>query len=90
MRIDVEGKPALITDGGEEEFIVEHDWGYTRRRNGSTIEDQVEHPRWSIWAARRAELCCDARELYGPEFESLLGSQLAFRGFLRSRRSVML
>ena len=75
LRVDVAGKPALITDGSEEEFIAEHYWGYTRQRDGSTIEYQVEHPRWSIWSAKRAELRCDARELYGPEFETLLASQ---------------
>lgn len=75
LSIDVEGESALIVDGSEAEFIAEHYWGYTAQRDGSTIEYQVEHPRWSIWAAKHSVLRCDARALYGSEFEALLGSQ---------------
>src|SRR5687767_12976800 len=42
--------PAAITDGSEEEFIVQHYWGYTRQRDGSTVQYQVEHEPWRrVW-----------------------------------------
>ena len=41
-----EGPAGIITDGSEEEFIVQHYWGYTRQRDGSTVEYQVEHEPW--------------------------------------------
>lgn len=72
LRVHVTGESMQIADGSEEEFIAEHYWGYTRQRNGSTLEYQVEHPRWRIWHARDAALDCDARELYGAEFEAVL------------------
>lgn len=75
LRVDVAGAPVAIVDGSDEEFIAEHYWGYTRQRDGSTLEYQVEHPRWRIWTAKQAELRCDVRELYGAEFESALASR---------------
>jgi hypothetical protein len=35
--------------GSEAAFITEHYWGYTRQREGGTIEYRVEHPSWQIW-----------------------------------------
>ncbi|MEO6710715.1 MAG: DUF2071 domain-containing protein [Planctomycetota bacterium] len=74
MRVEVAGEATAIQDGSAEEFIAEHYWGYTRQRDGSTLEYQVEHPRWRIWRAREAQLDCDVRELYGAEFESALAN----------------
>ncbi|HTF90376.1 MAG TPA: DUF2071 domain-containing protein, partial [Planctomycetota bacterium] len=74
LRVEVEGEPCAIVDGSAEEFIAEHYWGYTRQRDGSTLEYQVEHPRWRIWRAREAKLDCNVRELYGSEFEAALAS----------------
>lgn len=33
------------------ELDTEHYWGYTRQRNGDTLEYQVEHPPWQVWKA---------------------------------------
>jgi hypothetical protein len=41
----VSGAPEEAAPGSEEEFITEHYWGYTRQRDGGTIEYRVEHPR---------------------------------------------
>ena len=43
-----QGSPEVPPAGSEEEFITEHYWGYTKQRDGSTIEYGVEHPRWSL------------------------------------------
>jgi uncharacterized protein YqjF (DUF2071 family) len=69
------GEPALPADDAEETFIAEHYWGYSRQRNGSTVEYEVEHPRWRVWRADSSNLSCDAASLYGPEFvDALAGS----------------
>ncbi|MEP6672880.1 MAG: DUF2071 domain-containing protein [Chthoniobacter sp.] len=65
---ECEGEPAPIGEGSAEEFIFEHYWGYTRLRDGSTAEYQVEHPRWRSWTAKKARLDCDAAALYGADF----------------------
>ncbi len=67
--------PAIVPPAGSEEtFITEHYWGYASQRNGSTVEYQVEHPRWGVWKAEEASLDCDVAELYGPEFKDALTS----------------
>ena len=38
LRLRSMGPPAALERGSEEEFISEHFWGYTRQRNGRTIE----------------------------------------------------
>jgi hypothetical protein len=66
------GEPYDIAPGSEEAFITERYWGYTRQRNGTTIEYEVEHPCWRVWTAQEARLACDVARLYGPQFvESL-------------------
>lgn len=56
-----------------EAFITEHFWGYTRQRDGSTIEYQVTHPSWRVWAVQPPELLGDFSELYGSTFARILG-----------------
>ena len=62
----------LPRDDEEETFITEHYWGYSRRRDHSTVEYQVEHPRWRVWPAVGATLECEPSSLYGPEFADAL------------------
>ena len=68
------GLPSLPGDGSEEAFVTEHYWGYVSQRNGSTLEYQVEHPRWRVWRAVDARHACDVASLYGPEFASALAA----------------
>lgn len=67
------GPARLPARGSEAEFITEHYWGYTRQRDGSTLEYQVEHPTWSIWEATSASVSGAFGSLYG----STLGEVLA-------------
>lgn len=57
---------------GESEFIAEHYWGYAARKDGSTVEYRVEHPRWRATAAARATFKGDAGPLYGERFAEAL------------------
>jgi uncharacterized protein YqjF (DUF2071 family) len=68
------GEPAALAPDSAEEFIFEHYWGYTRRRDGSTAEYQVEHPRWRVWSAQNARLDCDSASLYGAQFTKALAT----------------
>ena len=66
------GEPQPIEAGSEADFITDHFWGYNRQRNGSTMEYQVEHPRWRMWMAHASHFDCRVAELYGPGFVPFL------------------
>lgn len=68
------GEPAPMAAGSSEEFIAEHYWGYTRQRDGGTVEYQVTHPRWRVWAARDVAFDADVAGLYGDAFVTPLGA----------------
>lgn len=56
----------------EAEFITEHFHGYTRQRNGSTVEYRVTHPLWRVAEAGDAALHADVTSLYGARFAQAL------------------
>ena len=72
-RIVVEptGQPMSLRAGSEEEFITQHFWGYTRQRDGSTVEYEVRHPPWRVWHLRRSDLDNDS-VAFGPPFAGAL------------------
>jgi uncharacterized protein YqjF (DUF2071 family) len=72
LLLTTRGEAQPLREGSEPEFITEHYWGYTAQRDGSTLEYQVEHPRWRIWEAREARLDCDVANLYGKQFAEVL------------------
>ena len=75
--VRAQGRPALIQDDTEEEFIAEHYWGYVVQRDGGTLEYAVEHPRWRVWLIEEAGLDCDVERLYGSEFAAHIKSRPA-------------
>lgn len=65
--------PALpLVRGSEAEFITEHYFGYTRQRDGGTLEYQVEHPRWTVWTSAEAAFSGPAREMYGSDLGAII------------------
>ena len=68
LAAEISGEPVPIVAGSAEEFIFEHYWGYTRQRDGGTVEYQVEHPAWRVWAASNPRLDGDWAALYGAAF----------------------
>ena len=72
LSMTLSGLPFTPPDDSEETFITEHYWGYSRQFNLTTIEYQVEHPRWRVFSGSAAGLACDVGSLYGPEFVSAL------------------
>ncbi len=67
-----EGEARALSAGSEAEFITEHYWGYTKQRDGSTVEYQVTHPSWRIWDATDAVLRGDVAGTYGRDFAEML------------------
>ena len=71
----VSGAATPLREGTEAEFITEHYWGYTRQRDGRTLEYQVEHPRWRVWTADASWFRGPAASLYGPDFGRVLSAE---------------
>lgn len=66
------GAPAIPSPDSEATFITEHYWGYTRQRDGSTVEYEVAHPPWRVWDAEAPALVADVPALYGASFAAAL------------------
>jgi uncharacterized protein YqjF (DUF2071 family) len=68
------GDASVPVLGTEAQFITEHYWGYTRRRDGATVEYEVRRPSWRVWAGEDADLRAEIATLDGPRFvDSLAG-----------------
>lgn len=59
------------TPGSAQEFVVERYWGYTRQRDGTTVEYRVRHPPWGLWWAAEPALDVDYGGLYGSDLACL-------------------
>jgi hypothetical protein len=66
--------PEPLVEGSEEEFIVQHHWGYVSQRDGGTAEYRVEHPPWRVWQCESSRLEGDVESLYGSELARTLAS----------------
>jgi uncharacterized protein len=60
--------------GSEQAFITEHYWGYTRQRDGGTIEYRVAHPTWRLRSAATVTVEGDMAAFYGPEWGAVLSA----------------
>jgi uncharacterized protein YqjF (DUF2071 family) len=60
-----------LPEGGAEEYITEHFWGYAGGNGRFTGEYQVAHPRWDIYNVQQYAVDCDFGGLYGPVFAEL-------------------
>lgn len=72
LAAEVSGPLTDLSSGSDADFILEHYWGYTRQRDGSTCEYAVEHPRWRIWPRVTGVFTGDATGLYGRDFADAL------------------
>lgn len=72
LKVIAYSDPMEMHPSSEEEFIAEHYWGYSKQKDGSTVEYQVEHPRWKIYQVRDMEFNCDISGLYGEAFGAYL------------------
>ena len=67
IAVEASGTATALASGSEAEFITEHYWGYTRQRDGGTVEYHVTHPRWRTWTVTTAAVHGDRADLYGAE-----------------------
>jgi hypothetical protein len=72
IALRVDGRPTEIEPGSHEEFISERPWGFTRQRDGGTIEYAVDHPRWSVWRNASHQLEGPLGDFYAAAFSSIL------------------
>lgn len=72
LQAQAKGTPSLPAEGSLEQFITEHYWGYSRQRDGSTVEYHVSHVPWKNWSTTGANFSGNASDLYGEELSQLL------------------
>jgi uncharacterized protein YqjF (DUF2071 family) len=72
--VETSGPARPLVAGSEAEFITEHYWGYTRQRDGGTVEYRVAHPRWRTWDVDRSTLTGNLAELHGAAFARALAA----------------
>ncbi|HTK18362.1 MAG TPA: DUF2071 domain-containing protein, partial [Mucilaginibacter sp.] len=71
----VNNKLGPIANGSQEEFILEHYWGYNKIGKELTMEYQVEHISWNAGIVTDPVFDADIVRLYGKEFEPFLSVQ---------------
>ena len=72
LEVKTRGEWSVPDLDSEASFVAEHYWGYAAQRDGSTLEYEVEHPRWRMTKADEIEYECDVAGLYGEEFVEVL------------------
>jgi len=72
MGLTAAGQPMLPRGRDDITFVADHEWGYTRQRDGSTIEYRVEHPLWSVWEGTKPEISPELSPLYGAALGAVL------------------
>jgi uncharacterized protein len=75
VHLTASGPASPLRVGSEEEFITQHLWGYTKQRDGGTVEYQVHHPRWNVWRARSARLDGNVADVYPRDFVNVLAAE---------------
>jgi uncharacterized protein YqjF (DUF2071 family) len=87
LEVVARGAPTVPPPDSDEAFIAEHYWGYTRQRDGGTIEYQVAHPPWEVRRAPSISVTGDMAKFYGPAFGEVLSSR-PVSGFLAEGSAV--
>jgi uncharacterized protein len=72
LRAEAEGEPAFPAENSIEQFISEHYWGYSRQRDGGTVEYQVRHLPWRVWRSAKAGFEGDGAAIYNATFGETL------------------
>jgi uncharacterized protein len=64
--------PGPAEERSLEQFITEHYWGYSKRRDGDTLEYEVEHVPWKVWVSTEAGFEGDASAIYGFDLGKII------------------
>ena len=74
LRVEADGRGQRLEPGTIEDFLTHREWGYTRQRDGSTVEYRVDHPRWTIFPGLEAQCAGPAlASSFGEDFSAVLG-----------------
>ena len=57
--------------------MTQRHWGYTRQRDGSTVEYHVAHPVWRVGRIERGLLEGNVERAFGPKFAAVLSGSPA-------------
>jgi uncharacterized protein len=68
MQISAEQIAQKILPNSEEEFILEHYYGYNKLNENTTIEYSLAHPTWEVYPVLNYSLEYAVEELYGAAF----------------------
>jgi len=72
LTLHVDAGPQPMMPGSDEEFLSARAWGYTRQRDGGTVEYWVNHASWNVWSPAAAQLDGPLAEFYDEPFASIL------------------
>ncbi len=56
----------------DEAFMTQRHWGYTRQRDGSTVEYHVAHPVWRVGRMERGTVHGNTERAFGRKFAPIL------------------
>jgi hypothetical protein len=66
------GRTEIPGDDSDEAFMTQRHWGYTRQRDGSTVEYHVAHPVWRVGRIERGRIEGDTTRVFGATFAEIL------------------
>jgi len=75
LRVTASGPPDFPAAGSLDEFIVEHQWGYSVKSGGDCFAYRVERPRWRVYPVASYDFRVDTELIYGREFVPALRSK---------------
>ncbi len=62
------GRTEIPPADSDEAFMTQRHWGYTRQRNGSTVEYHVAHPVWRVGRMERGTVDGNTERAFGRKF----------------------
>jgi len=74
VALTVQGASFLPDRDTDARFTTDHQWGYSRQRDGSTLEYHVEHKPWHIWIGAQPEVAGEMGTLYGDSLGKLIAT----------------
>ncbi len=66
------GRTEIPPPDSDEAFMTQRHWGYTRQRDGSTVEYRVTHPVWRVGRMERGMLDGNTERAFGRKFAAIL------------------
>jgi len=71
------GRTQIPAAGSDEAFMTQRHWGYTKQRDGSTVEYHVAHPVWRVGRIERGALVGNVARAFGATFAETFAAQPA-------------